>query len=303
MQILSPEEVVAAHLARWVIYAENGRGKTSFLASIAKAQLRVLVVSFDQENTRPLLGLSPWIKVVKVYKWAQILQVFELFRQRTTMGDMNFTPRPEYVNAPPGRKPFFDVLAFDTYTRAQGLAANQIIGYDPFAPGQDFKKWINEAPKNPKGWEQWQQIGSLAAEWERYFMMLPVHVIFLMQEMEYETRFKSGVYRRGPALTPSALIRTKEMCHLLGRLYTTTEGGSLNMGDAGGGSKYDINPQAVEKRYLLLGGHDYFDTKGPTHVLGYTVEDPTWETLAKSLTVGMQPIEAPAQATALDGVV
>lgn len=278
MQLLTAEEIAFTWLARWVIYGDNGRGKTTLVSTIPP-HIPTLVVSFDQENTRPLVG-KPHIKIMKVNHWDEIGQILELFRARTTLGDNNFTPNPDFLS---GKKPFFKALVFDTWSRAQGLAANKLIGYDPFAPGQDFKKFLREAPKNPKGWEAWQQIGALATEWMRYFMYLPVHTIFLAQEMEYEKRFGSKTYRIGPAFTPSALVRVKEICHLLGRLWVSTGGGEINLA-VSDEDRYAINPAAQERRYLLLGSHDGYDSKGPTDILGYCPENPTWELLARSLT-------------------
>lgn len=271
IQLLKPEEVASSRLARWGIYGKNGAGKTYFLRSIPQ-ELPTLVVSADEENVDPLKGL-PHIRVVKVNRWSDVTDVFLYLQDKFRDPDIASW-----------KKPFFRVIAFDTYTRIQGLALNFIVGYDIAKPGEEAK-YVTQAPRLPKGYDAWQQIGALAGEWMRYFQRLPIHTIFLFQETTRPPKTEYDDIETGPALTPQALYVAKDTLKIVGRLYVVPDA----QGDGGADDltlhnpMRDIVPHRKEKRMLLVGSHERYFAKGPTHILGYTVEDPTWDKLAVTL--------------------
>jgi hypothetical protein len=115
--------------------------------------------------------------------------------------------------------------------------------------------------------------------------MLPLHVIFLFQEMTRQPKFENDILETTPALTPAALREVRATLELIGRLYVDlgSDDGVLTV-DAGSESENlrKINPNAVETRRLLLGKHPRYFAKGPTAKLGYTVANPTWDALMKA---------------------
>lgn len=263
LQISKAEDITSAGLARWGLYGENGVGKTTFLRSLCRCEdgkpdphcVPTLVVSADQENVKPLRG-AKHIRVAKLDQWQQLKDVLLFVKSD---------------------KCPYKALAFDTWTRLQALAINMVIGYEP-KTDEEVLKFIVSAPKIPRGFEAWQQVGALSAEWMRYFMRTPLHVIFLLQEQGKE---EDGETKVGPALTRSALVAAKESLELVGRLYVEQEGGSdLNLEET---STKGIDIGTKEVRKLLLGKHPRYFAKGPTHLLGYVVDNPDWPTLAKSL--------------------
>lgn len=272
--IQTPEEVASSGLARWGLYADNGVGKTTLLASIPP-EIRTLVVSADDENVKPLKGHSH-IKVVKVSKWNDLADIFQLFSKAYQ--------DPDIIS---GKKPFFRCLAFDTYTRIQRLAVNKVVGYELLKPGDEVQ-YIDRIPKLPQGWDGWQRVGALAEEWLRYFCRLPVHTIFVFQEQERFEKGEEGGSKIGPAMTPYALAGIKDALEIIGRMYVEVSAGSGGAPDplvpaekSVEGKK--IHEDAKEVRKLLIGKHDRYITKGPTHKLGYVIDQPTWADLAKSL--------------------
>jgi hypothetical protein len=71
----------------------------------------------------------------------------------------------------------------------------------------------------------------------------------------------------------------KDIVEIVGRLYVE----EAEYGDIGETKHRDIDPNMQETRRLLIGKHPRYFTKGPTHLLGYTIENPTWDKLAVSL--------------------
>lgn len=283
LHIPSAEQVATSGLARWGIYGLNGTGKTTFLSTIP-ADIPAWVISADDENVKPLKGLTH-VKTPKITHWDQLGDYYELVRKA-------------YASEPRAWEKFPGVprlVAFDTWTRIQALAANKIAGYTP-AEAELAIKYISRAPGLPKGYEAWQQIAALSGEWMRYFERLPIHLIFLFQEQEKEPKEGSVIQepKIGPMLTPAAIQHAKDTLDIVGRLYVTTEkkGGNgqgeikLDVQALASGrppSLRDIDEDVVETRKLLLGQHPLYVTKGDTKKLGYVVSDPTWAKLAESL--------------------
>lgn len=263
-QLLKPEEVATSQLARVGIYGQNGVGKTTFLSTVP-ASLPMLVVSADEENVKPLRGLAH-VRVAKIATWGDVCEVF-LHIQRAV--DANKCP--------------FKVIAFDTWSRIQALVLNHVVGYEIAKPGHEADM-ATQVPKTPKGFDQWQAIGALAGQWMRYFMRLPLHTIFLFQEVTRTPKFDNDILETGPALTPSALITAKEALEIIGRMYVVEDKPQEDdLGTLANASLRSINAQHKEKRMLLVGKHERYFTKGPTHQLGYVVEDPSWSKLAAAI--------------------
>ena len=132
--------------------------------------------------------------------------------------------------------------------------------------------------------QKWQQAAALSNEWMAYFQALPVHKIFLFQQATREPVVPGEPHLTGPALTKGAIAGAREQVELMGKLFATTrptENKSLLTELPEEVRTIDVH--AVEQRYLLIGQHEAYATKGPTHILGYAIEDPTWERLAVSL--------------------
>lgn len=275
----SAAEVTTSRLARWGLFGRNGAGKTTFLSTIPK-DYPTWVLAADNENMDPLVG-HEHIKTPILREWKQMGDYYEMVRKA-------YSVHPRAWEKFPGIP---RVVAFDTWTRMQALAANMLTKYTP-AEFEVAQKYIETAPRLPKGWEAWQQIGALASEWMRNWERLPVHLIFLFQEQEKESREGSelSVPKIGPMMTPLAVQAAKDTLKIIGRLYVVTE-------KAGGDDKIAFNPaqasaatslreideDVTERRKLLLGEHPLYVTKGPVSKLGYVVTEPTWAKLAASL--------------------
>jgi hypothetical protein len=261
LQILQPHEVLALSHLRAGVYGRNGVGKSTLGASIQG--INVLVVSVDDENIRPYLN-KPNIRVAKIRRWRDVIDVYDVV-----------------VN--PKNK--IQALVWDTWSRVQDLALGHICAYEPADP-QKLRDYIERIPKTPQGWQGWNQIGALCSEWQRNFNMLPVHVLYLMQENDREQRYEDSV-QTGPRLTPYALSGIRDSVEILGRLYVDVEEPEadetvplLPEADA---HNTRINEKAREVRKLFIGQHDRYIAKGPTHVLGLVVRNPTWASLTEPL--------------------
>ena len=265
---VSPEEIVTAFWARLGIYGENGVGKTTFLASIPDdPEHKLLVLSADQENVKPLRGRK-YTKVIKIVHWDQVAQVYAALRK----GGHDYK-----------------ILATDTVTRLQAMALSKVSGTPLPEPGQEAKYLLNP-PKTAKGWGTWEDVGTLGAEYVRQFSTLPMHMIFLFQELTKEAKFEGQPYETSAALTPAGLRSVKESLEILGRLYVenvTEQTGEVTI-DVGATSaqSWGIDPNVKQRRRLLLGSyesgnHKYF-AKGPTHLFdgNISIVDPTWEKLS-----------------------
>lgn len=303
IQIAPAEEILTSKYARWGFYGANGVGKTTFVQSIPQ-MLQVLVVSADDENTQPLKGL-PHVSVAKVTAWEDVADIlsmiqnpggtplFREFLKKLAAHPASAALAQKRLNVPEvksGAEPFWQVIVFDTWTRMQALAANMIVGYEMVKPGQETR-FAKTAPKLPKGYEAWQQIGALAGEWLRYFQRVPMHSIFMMQEARRESKFEDEAAIIGPALTPAALVHAKDTLSMVGRMYVSliptdavsngsADATSLDVTLGDDDSPLTIRENVKEVRKLLIGKHDHYFTKGPTHKLGYVVVEPTWAKLS-----------------------
>ena len=254
----------------------TGAGKTTFLATIPPP-LRVWVISAGKENIK-VLEPYPHIQVTKINRWQQLLDVY-LFAKRNLLEEDGKTPKV---------KPnFFDVIAFDTWTRKQILAMQMKAGRELVKEG-DEAKYLTNVPRLGGDFTFWQQAEGLVTEWMGYFLDLPIHTLFMFQEITKDPQFEGDPLRTTLALSKSAITKPMEDLELVGRLYAEVDEPTSADPLAGITSNPDptlrrIDPNAKVTRRLLIGPHDRYLCKGPTHILGYTVENPTWEKLAKSL--------------------
>lgn len=259
------EDVYSSALARWGIFGRNGVGKTTFLGTIPE-DIPTLVASCDAENVKPLAG-KPNVLVSKVSEWQDLDDILELARA------LEVRAKRSGVTA---------CVAFDTWSRMQGMCMNHMAGFKLVEPGQEAK-YILEAPRLPRGYEPWQQIGALMGTWMEYFMRLDVHLIFLLQEMDRHPQHEADILVTEPVLTPSALARCFDSLEMVGRLYVDLQSGKDILDAVDDGAKRGIDPNAKEVRRLLLGHHPRYRTKGDTKNLGYVVEEPTFDKLAVTL--------------------
>jgi len=264
LQILQPKDVLALDHVRLGIYGRNGTGKSTFAGTL---DVNTLVVSVDDENVRPYMN-KPNIRVAKIRRWNDVMDVYDI------------------VSTP---KSGIQALVWDTWSRIQDLALGKVCGYEPSDPAK-LRAYIERIPNSPAGWQGWNQIGALCAEWQRNFNLLPVHMIYLMQENDREQRFDEGVVVTGPRLTPYALLGIRDSVEILGRLYVDVETGSQSADDDAPpilnleeGKTTHIPEQAREVRKLFIGQHERYLAKGPTHVLGRIIRDPTWPKLTAPL--------------------
>lgn len=268
LSIVKAEEIASSGLARWGIYGSEGAGKSSFLASTCTCNetkkpdecVSTLVVSAGMENIKPYetSATKRHIRLAKVQSWDELMQVFLYLRDKT---------HP------------FKAIGFDTWTRMQSLAYLKIVGGE--LPLEKIEERLRQTPRSPKDWGQWEQIGSLAAYGIQVFCALPLHTIFLFQESISRPKTELDILEVAPDIRPPTLRQTRTDLELIGRLYVTLEGGDP-LDDAEGG-KRAVKEDLTEVRKLLIGKQEGFVTKGPTHLLGRVVENPTWTSLAKSL--------------------
>lgn len=265
IQILRPEDIPAISHARAGIVAQNGVGKTFWAATIPEMdtrgqQHRVLYASVDIENLRAVLAHKHY-RPVKLNLWNDLLDLYDLVVQSLA-----------------GKNPVTD-LVFDTWSRMQDLAVGKVTGYNPTDPDK-LREYIDRIPKRPEGWNGWGQVGSLMNEWMANFNRLPVSTYWLLQEMNREERYDETL-DTGPRLTPEAARGIKDALEIIGRMYVELEGEEVvqieNLTEAPDTHNRRINEDAKEVRKLLVGKHERYFAKGPTHLLGRVITNPTWD--------------------------
>jgi len=264
LTILQPKDILALDHVRLGIYGRNGVGKSTLASTI---DVNTLVISVDDENVRPYMHKAN-IRVAKIRRWTDVMDVY----------DAVASPRSG-----------IRAIVWDTWSRIQDLALGHVCGYEPSDPAK-LRAYIERIPKTPNGWQGWGQIGSLCSEWQRNFNLLPVHAVYLMQENDRETRYgEEGEVQTGPRLTPYALMGIRDSVEILGRLYVDVARNGPSDDDAppvidlDGDKSTDIPENAREVRKLFIGQHGRYLAKGPTHLLGRIVEDPTWSKLTEPL--------------------
>ena len=266
------DRIQALTHVRLGIYGANGSGKTTFASTIPDTE-RVLYVSVDDENIRPVARLKHF-RVLKLRRWNDLLTIYQAL-------------------AHPQSK--ITTLVWDTWSRIQDLAVGKVCGYEPSDPSK-LAQYIDKIPKNPNDWRGWGQVGALCSEWQRNFNVLPIHIIYLLQEQDRRREVEEDV-KTGPRLTPEALKGIRDSLEILGRLYVDLEApGSNGTVDAEAPpvpmldlltspahAAAQIDPDAKEVRRLFIGQHERYIAKGPTHVLGRVITDPNWDKIVPPL--------------------
>ena len=126
------------------------------------------------------------------------------------------------------------------------------------------------------------------------FNELPLHLVWLCQESTIQPKFDHDIIQTVPLLPGNAAWKgIKDVVEICGRLYV--EGGEHPDGLATTGR--DIDPNFVGTRRMLIGKHPRYFSKGPTHLLGYTIENPTWAKLLPGLT--WKPMETASEESVL----
>jgi hypothetical protein len=267
------ERIQALTHVRLGIYGANGSGKTTFASTIPETE-RVLYVSVDDENIRPVARLKHF-RVLKLRRWNDLLVIYQAL-------------------AHPQNK--ITTLVWDTWSRIQDLAVGKVTGYEPSDPAK-LTQYIDKIPKSPANWQGWGQVGALCSEWQRNFNILPIHVIYLLQEQDRRREVEEDV-RTGPRLTPEALKGIRDSLEILGRLYVDLEAPgangkvdaevpppvpTLDLLSSPAQAAAQIDPDAKEVRRLFIGQHERYIAKGPTHVLGRVITDPNWDKIVPPL--------------------
>jgi len=265
------DQIQALTHVRMGIYGPNGSGKTTFASTIPDTE-RVLFVSVDDENIRPISRLKHF-RVVKLRRWNDLLTIYQAINQ----------PQNPITT-----------LVWDTWSRVQDLAIGKICGYEPSDPNK-LSQYIDRIPKTPSGWPQWGQVGALCSEWQRNFNLLPIHIVYLLQEQDRRAEVAgepTGDVKTGPRLTPAALLGIRDSLEILGRLYVDLTGpetrndqeaSTVPIPFLAGPQTDRIDPNLKEVRRLFIGQHDRYIAKGPTAILGRVIDNPTWDKIVPPL--------------------
>jgi energy-coupling factor transporter ATP-binding protein EcfA2 len=260
------DRITALTHARIGIYGANGSGKTTFASTIPDTE-RVLYVSVDDENIRPVARLKHF-RVLKLRRWNDLLTIYQAL-------------------AHPQNK--ITTVVWDTWSRVQDLAVGKVCNYEPSDPAR-LAQYINSIPKNPHDWRGWGQVGALCSEWQRNFNLLPVHMLYLLQEQDRRREVEEDI-KTGPRLTPEALKGIRDSLEVLGRLYVDLQAAEPEKNGEGkeplppalpdllgplDQHSVKIEANVKEVRRLFIGQHDRYIAKGPTHLLGRVITDPDW---------------------------
>jgi len=181
---------------------------------------------------------------------------------------------------------------WDTWSRVQDLAVGKVTGYEPSDPAK-LAQYIDRIPKSPANWQGWGQVGALCSEWQRNFNLLPINILYLLQEQDRRREVEDDV-KTGPRLTPEALKGIRDSLEILGRLYVDLaapdptaapkDGEPLPPTSWTAGPQGDaIDPNLREIRRLFIGQHERYIAKGPTHILGRVIDNPTWDKIVPPL--------------------
>jgi hypothetical protein len=126
--------------------------------------------------------------------------------------------------------------------------------------------------------------------------MLPLHMLYLLQEQD-RVRDIEGDVKTGPRLTPEALKGIRDSLEILGRLYVDLQAPNAPSTNGTTGEPLPpsldvvpadrhntgIEPNVKEVRRLFIGQHDRYIAKGPTHLLGRVIDDPSWDKIVPPL--------------------
>lgn len=288
IELVRPSEVVGAQFLRAGVYGEVGTGKSTVAASCDQYVERLIaegkwvrgkpymwVLSAFPENIKPFLVHEEHFLVSRLSDWRQMQQVVDFLTQNLLLPDGRVNPASQEPGA------FFRAACFDTWTRFLSFAAWLKTGISLPPVGQE-QQYLENLSRNATTYNTWLDIGELSKIWMQFFTRLPIHLLFNFQEELREGKFEETPVMTGPALTPYAARAAREDLEILGRLYVKGTAPTVQIGQASSDLRA-INEKATEERYLLLGKHDRYYTKGPTHALGYALANPSWEKLVGSI--------------------
>ena len=254
VKIVRPDDIEEGSLARYGIYGENGVGKTTFLTTIPDEE-RLLVISEEGQNIKPLKGYRH-IKIAPVSQWKDVEDLHKF------LIDMAKS-KPELAPT---------AVAFDGWPIR--LIINKATGAH-LGRGEE-REWLSNPPdQRPSNWGDWDKVAGLSNYGILCFLRLPVHMIFLFDE-EAPRLDKGEITRKGgPMLPTQALAGARRYLEVIGRMFVDVQSSVAD----------DFIPDTAEEvRRLLIGKHEFFFSKGPTHALGYTITNPSWDKLLPALT-------------------
>ena len=262
IKIVSPSDLVVEQYARWGWYGEQGVGKSTLAATVANAPGidRALIINIEGESLDAYKPHADKIKVVRIYRWDQLAEVLILLRSKANP---------------------FQAVIFDSWPSR--LAIMKIAGIDLSSEEaadliRNPHKLSISAKKGQDNYQLWQDVASLQYTTYVSFADLPAHLALIFQPEERE---KNGEVHCGPALSPQTAQLIRPQLKLCGYLYAEPDELVTDI--------KEVSPDTIRPRRLLVDKHPYFFAKGPSHVLGATVLNPTWSKLSKSL--GAAPME------------
>lgn len=296
VKVLRPEDIIQAQKTAIGVYGRNGTGKSTFAASIDPDIPTAVIYASGEPGLKVLIG-KPHIWVLPVEgQWKELGECYDLI-SRPGLSPELLAVLQESVARDPSRKevvtkrlkdpavkdkrePFFGAVVVDTWTRLQALAIADVTGQEPPEPGKEAE-FISKPVTGPRGSntrQLWGNVGALVSEWQRYFVRLPMHKVFLYQEMTRDAREDDdSESKTGPALTPQSAATACEILETFGRMYVTLE---KNLESPSGGSTKTLDTDAKEVRHLFIGQDDRYFGKGNTVLLGRTIREPTWKRIA-----------------------
>lgn len=256
LTLVKPEQVVSSAYARWLIYGDNGVGKSTFARTMPRP---MMVITADGENLAPYSGLDGVIINV-INDWDQIQETFRLLNGK----------QGESIKS----------VVFETLTRLMGFYLDKLTGVK--RTGIEVGAYLAQRPSmKATNFQTWSDLGFMSTQTVFDFNHLPKHLVYLCQETTLRPQFEQDILETIPVLSPASWKGVKDIVHLVGRLYVTeAAGGTVTVTTDGNRS---INPNRKDQRMLLIGKHDRYFTKGDTETLGYAVPNPTWDNLSKAL--------------------
>lgn len=256
LQLVKPEGVVASKYARWMIYGNNGTGKSTLARTMPKP---LMVISALGENMTPYAGQDD-IVINLLDDWDKIHETFQFLRSKDN--------------------PFKSVV-FDTLTRIMGFYLDKIQGVR--RSGVEWGAYLRSGKPSTikRDWSTWENLGFMATQVVFDFNQLPMHTLYLCQEDTRQPEYEHATLEIRPMLSPASWKGVKDIVHLLGRLYVEEVTGGVIAPSQNGIRA--INRQRKDQRVLLIGQHEPYSSKGDTETLGFAVVNPSWDNLKAAL--------------------
>ena len=241
-----------SELLRLGLYGRNGSGKSTLIASVPDTE-KLLVVSEEGQNIRPYMK-APHIKVTIAHTWDDVIEIYKIVGKAKSQG-----------SGP-------TVVAFDGWPIR--LIINKVLNAH-LAPGEE-KEWLVNPPDSfPSGkeiWDQWDEIAALSKWGMLAWFRQPVHLVFSFDEQDPKIEKGEVTRRGGPLLNNQPLVGVKHYLEIIGRLFAEVVDAPFQLGSG-------VPENVEERRRLLLGENEFWYAKGPVHVLGHCMVDPTYTKL------------------------